>query len=238
MATFTPPPSNDYLLQLRYENAVRQVGTASRSTAQAFRFYVEIQGILRAEFLECGGLTMEREIKEVEEGGVNDFVHKLPGRMKYSNITLKRGITYDRELWNWFRKGMYDGNVKRANMSIILGNAEGRKVKQWDVLEAFPVKWSGADLSTTTLEVAAETLEIAHHGLELSAEEGNPLGAGWDVATTPTPAETLRAQVPSFWKLEKPTSDIGEEVEEQAFWDMLEEERANQGGDKDDAEKP
>ncbi len=234
MATFTPPPSNDYLEQLRYQLAVKRHQSGNRSTAQAFRFYVEIQGILRAEFLECGGLTMEREVKEYEEGGVNDFVHKMPGRMKYSNITLKRGITYDRGLWNWFRVGMYDGNVKRVNMSVILGNAEGRKAKQWDVYEAFPVKWSGADLSTSTLEVAAETLEIAHHGLELSSEEGNPLGPGWDVKTTVSPAVAARDRMPAFWKLARNDERSAADVNDEAFLELLERERANQGGDKKD----
>ena len=143
--------------------------------AQAFRFYVEITGVIAGEFLECSGLSMEREVKLLEEGGVNDFVHVLPGRMKYTNITLNRGITYSRELWAWYRTGIFDGKVKRVNMSIILGNADGKKSKQWDIRSAYPVKWTGSNLSTTATEVACETLEIAHHGIELSFEEEKPL---------------------------------------------------------------
>lgn len=165
------PTQND-LLQARETQAL--IGLR-RAAGQAFRFYVEIAGVLSAEFLECTGLSMEREIKEVNEGGVNDFVHKLPGRTKWSNITLRRGISYTRDLWDWYCVGLYDGKVKRVNLSIILGNAELKKVKQWDVYDAFPVRWSGADLSTDTLQVAIESLEIAHHGMALSSEEGNSL---------------------------------------------------------------
>ncbi len=166
-----------YLQKVRSDNATSRY-IEGRDPAQVFRFYVQIEGIISAEFLECSGLSMEREVKEYAEGGVNSFVHKLPGRVKYSNITLRRGITYSRTLWEWYCKGLHDGRVKRVNLSIILGNPEGKISKQWNVIDAYPVKWSGASLNTETMQVASETLEIAHHGLELSAEESNPLRPG------------------------------------------------------------
>ncbi|MCS7060131.1 MAG: phage tail protein [Anaerolineae bacterium] len=169
---FSNAPTQKELIEARETQALISVG---RAPGQAFRFYIEIAGILSAEFLECTGLSMEREVKEVNEGGVNDFTHKLAGRTKWSNITLRQGISYSRDLWDWYCAGLYDGKVKRVNLSIILGNAELKKVKQWDVYEAFPVRWSGADLSTDTLQVAIESLEIAHHGMTLSKEEKNPL---------------------------------------------------------------
>lgn len=169
---FDTPPTQQDLVEARETQAL--IGSG-RSAGQAFRFYLEIAGILSGEFLECTGLSMEREVKEVVEGGVNDFVHKLAGRTKWSNITLRRGISYSRDLWDWYCAGLYSGKVKRVNLSIILGNAELKKVKQWDVYDAFPVRWSGADLSTDTLQVAIESLEIAHHGMLLSSEETNPL---------------------------------------------------------------
>ncbi len=169
--TYMRTPTQGDLFNLRGITAV----THAKIAGQAFRFYVEITGILVAEFTECSGLSMEREVKEYSEGGTNDFVYKLPGRTKYSNITLRRGITYSRDLWDWYVAGLYDGKVKRINISIILGNSDLKKVKQWDVYDAFPIKWSGADLSTETLQVALESLEIAHHGIVLSREEENPI---------------------------------------------------------------
>jgi phage tail-like protein len=150
-----------------------------RDPAQAFRFYVEIEGIFCAEFLECSGLNAERETKQYQEGGVNDHVHILPGRLKYTNIVLKRGITYSRDLWDWFCQGMHDGKVLRKNISIVLGTGDLTKAKHWDVRAAFPVKWTGASLNTKTMDVAAETLELAHHGIGLSEKtENQPLGPG------------------------------------------------------------
>lgn len=173
-----PERGGAYLQQVRASNATSHY-LAGRDPAQAFRFYVELQGVVAAEFLECSGLSMEREVREYAEGGVNGFVHRLPGRVRYSNITLKRGITYSRDLWDWYCRGQHDGRVKYANLSIILGNPEGRKSKQWNVIKAYPVKWTGPSLNTETMQVASETLEIAHHGLELSSEESNPLGPGF-----------------------------------------------------------
>ncbi|HEY3291501.1 MAG TPA: phage tail protein [Anaerolineae bacterium] len=176
-------PTQQQLSQQRADRAMYQMSeeaisggsNSAKPPAQAFRFYIERSGIVAAEFTECSGLDMTRAVKDYEEGGTNDFVYKLPGRTSYSNITLRRGITYTRELWDWFVVGLYDGKVKRQNFSIILGNGELKKVKQWDVFEAFPVKWSGADLSTETLQVALESIEIAHHGINLSAEETHAL---------------------------------------------------------------
>jgi phage tail-like protein len=169
------PPTQEELMQQRVNLAYTQPDAARRQAGQAFRFYVEIDGVLSAEFTECNGLTVDRDIYEITAGGVNDFIYKKPGRLKWSNITLRRGITYTRALWDWFMAGKYGGPVTRKNFSIILGNAQLKKVKHWDVIAAFPVKWSGADLSTSTLEVALESIEIAHHGLQLSQEEDNTL---------------------------------------------------------------
>lgn len=141
------------------------------STGLAFKFWIELKSIVVAEFKECRGLRMEREFQKVEEGGVNDRVHILPGRSKYFNIALKHGITHSRELWDWYREGLYDGKVKRVNFSILLRNVEGDVVRRWDVLDAFPVKWEGPSLNTESNQVAIESLEIAHHGLQL----GEPL---------------------------------------------------------------
>jgi phage tail-like protein len=165
----------------------------------AWKFYVEVLGVIIAEFSECSGLGMQREVDTVKEGGTNDFVWLLPGRVSYNNIILKRGITYNRELWRWFRWGMYDGQVwglhtipgssvairglkmlgvvvpQGITMSIILGTVDGKKARHWDVIGAIPVKWSGPDMVAGSDQVAIETLEIAYQGIDLSLEMGTPM---------------------------------------------------------------
>ncbi len=65
----------------------------------AFRFKIELKGIIEAGFSECSGLQVETEVEEYREGGINDFVHKFPKMSKYQTITLKRGLTDSQELW-------------------------------------------------------------------------------------------------------------------------------------------
>lgn len=154
--------------------------------APAYLFIVELGGLVVAEFTECSGLDMEREVYEHREGGYNNFVHKLPGPSSYSNIVLRRGVTVSPVLYSWYSAGIYNAYVFRINFSIILGAPmQGTmfdgfaKVKHWDVEGAFPVRWSGPEMSTSSGETAIEEIEIAHHGLTMSVIEAsspfNPL---------------------------------------------------------------
>jgi phage tail-like protein len=135
-----------------------------------FRFWVEMQSVIEGVFLECSGLSMERDVLSYKEGGRNDRIHLLPGRTKYPNIVLKRGLALSANLWNWYQEGLYNCLVRRISFSILVFNSENSQVKSWDILDAFPVKWSGPELKTDSNQVAIETLEIAHHGLRLSPQ--------------------------------------------------------------------
>ena len=132
---------------------------------QSGRFLVEIGSEVVANFQECTGLTMEVEIQEYVEGGNNEFIHKLPGRVKYTNITLKRGVTDNTQFANW-RPKIEGGKitVERKNISIILFSHSGETVKTWEVTEAFPVKWTGPEMRASSMDVAIESLELAHEG--------------------------------------------------------------------------
>ena len=133
-----------------------------------FKYGIEIEGLLVGSFTSCSGLGATRETKEVEEGGINDHVYIVPGRLKYDKLTLKRGVTYSTALWDWFHEGYLDGKVKRRNMTIYLYGVNGIALKQWHIHKAFPVKWSGNDLRADSQEVAVETVEFVHEGFEVS----------------------------------------------------------------------
>ena len=124
-----------------------------------FRFGVEIQGVVAGWFTECSELSMEREVTPYEEGGVNDYVHQLPSLVSYSRVTLKRGLA-DNALWDWFQKGLYDGQVELHNISLVLYDGDRAEAKRWNLADAYPVKWTGPDLKGNSDQVAVETLEI------------------------------------------------------------------------------
>jgi phage tail-like protein len=132
---------------------------------KAFNFIVEINGISSAGFAECCGLSTETDVIEYREGG-DSTVRKLPGLNKYTNITLKRGMTSNRDLWNW-RKKIIDGDIDRRNGAIVLLDDDRTEVARFKFRAGWPCKWEGPHLNAKASEVAIETLEIAHEGLEL-----------------------------------------------------------------------
>jgi phage tail-like protein len=130
----------------------------------AHRFVVEIENLIVGGFSEVSGLQVEVETEDYQEGGVNDYVHKLPKIAKYPNITLKRGITDSDVLWNW-HQDVVKGMIKRKGGRIVLLDSEGNEKWHWIFREAYPVKWVGPDFKSDGNAIAIEAIELAHHGL-------------------------------------------------------------------------
>jgi phage tail-like protein len=136
-----------------------------RDPYRSYNFLVEIDGITRAGFQECSGLDTSQDPIEYREGTDPLTPRKLPGIVKFSNITLKWGLTDDAELWEW-RKKVSDGTIERKNGSIVLMNDAGEEKARWNFREGWPTKWTGPTFNATGTDVAVETLEIAHEGVE------------------------------------------------------------------------
>lgn len=130
-------------------------------------FRLEIQGMTAAAFSECSGLSSEVDVIEYRSGGEMGSARKLPGLKKFANLVLKRGITKDRELWDWY-KTVLDGNVQRKSGSIILLDEAGNDALRWNFKQGWPRKYEGPALNASSSEVAIETLEITHEGLDLA----------------------------------------------------------------------
>jgi phage tail-like protein len=120
-------------------------------------------------FREVSGLGSETEV--TEQAGVDakgrPIIHKLPGALKWQNITLKRGITADLDLWKWRQQVIDEGpEAARLDGTIELLDAQGKPVTTYKFHQGWPTKLSGPDLNAGSNEVAIETIEIAHEGLE------------------------------------------------------------------------
>jgi phage tail-like protein len=133
-----------------------------------FKFGIEIQGVISGWFTECSGLSVKRGTITHKEGGVNDYVHKLPDRVEQSDITLRRGVAGN-ELWDWFQEGLYDAKVTKHNVSIILYSNDRAQAKRWNLSDAYPIEWTGPDFKVDSTQVAIETLKIVYHGIEMTA---------------------------------------------------------------------
>lgn len=135
-----------------------------------FHFTVEWQG-KRAGFTEVTGLTQENQAIEYRDGEFREYSSiKMPGIRKFSNITLKRGIVKgDNQFFSWLNTVKLN-TVERRNLVISLLNEEHQPVMVWKVVNAFPVKVDGPQLKASGNEVAIESIELAHEGVELQNE--------------------------------------------------------------------
>jgi phage tail-like protein len=125
----------------------------------------------RLGFSEVSGLTQENQAIEYRDGAFKEYSSiKMPGLRKFSNVTLKRGIVKaDNDFFKWLSTIKLN-KVERRDVVISLLNEEHAPVMTWKIHNAFPVKVEGPGLKASGNEVAIESIEIAHEGLELQNE--------------------------------------------------------------------
>lgn len=134
---------------------------------RSFNFSLEIDNIPSGAFSECSGLTADRDAIDYREGtDMQPNVRKLPGLSKFTNLTLKRGYTVDRSLWDWYAN-IYNGVADRRNVTITLMNEQRQAVLRWHVENAWINKIEGPSFKASGNEVAIESVELVHEGLTI-----------------------------------------------------------------------
>lgn len=150
------------------------MSNAPRSMDPPFvgRFKFEVDGVTIGAFTEVSGLSVQIETEELPEGGQNQYTHKLPGRMKWPNLVLKRGVTDSDGLFEWFASCSGEGLAANGNQitvrqgSVSLLDASGNVVRRWNFADAYPVKWTGPRLAASSRDLAVEELEVCHCGFK------------------------------------------------------------------------
>jgi phage tail-like protein len=136
---------------------------------RGFNFRVELGGTDVAAFREASGLSFTIDPVEYREGNEPELhVRKLFGLRKYANITLKRGMTADRQLWVWYRS-LVNGIADRRSGAIVLLDEERNDVARWTFSAGWICKWEGPMMNATANEVAIESIEICVEKVELVA---------------------------------------------------------------------
>ena len=136
---------------------------------RGFNFVVEIEGLTSAQFSEVSVPEAEITVVEYREGGdKTSGSRKLPGRVRYGNVVLKRVIGGDLALFEWFR-AVATGDFQPRAVSIVLLDAERQPVIRWNVSEAWPTKYDVSDLNAKNDEVAIELLELANEGIQIES---------------------------------------------------------------------
>jgi phage tail-like protein len=115
-------------------------------------------------FTRCTGLELTFEVYDYREGGNNDFVHRLPGGVRYPNLVLSRGLTDEEAFLKW----LWATHTKAERKEITLTLKSAGKQRSWAFADAFPVRWTGPEMGSHESGIATETLEIAHSGLRLA----------------------------------------------------------------------
>lgn len=135
-----------------------------------FHFQVDFGGVIKnISFQEVSGLDAETKIIEYRKGDSKDFsTIKMPGIMKYGNVTMKRGVFINGDnFWNWYNTIKLN-TINRITVLIKLLDETGNVTMQWELHNAWPVKITSADLKSDNNEVAIDTLEIAYENLTIS----------------------------------------------------------------------
>ncbi len=134
-----------------------------------FNFEVDASGKAQGYFTEVSGISSETEVTEHKVVGQGDkeVVRKVPGRLKWGDITLKRGITSNMDFWKW-RQMVEQGKVSsaRANCTITMYDQAGTPVAKWNLVQAWPSKLTGPSMSTDSSAIGVEEVTLVCEGFE------------------------------------------------------------------------
>lgn len=138
----------------------------------AYQFLFEVNGVEIGLFNEVSGLSVSVGVLEVAEGGQNEYTHILPGRMTWSKITMKSGITASDALFQWFRETTGEkyaaggDQLERPDATIAAVDQQLKRLRSWTLREAMPIEWQGPNFDAKGSDVLTESLVIAHHGFK------------------------------------------------------------------------
>jgi phage tail-like protein len=138
-----------------------------------FNFAVEIkvdpvsQRVCDAAFSECDGLEMTMEVKTIREGGINDRQYRLTGPVAYGQLTLKRGMTGNWDLWDWFRQVSLDPSLRADAEVVVLGKDRKTPAMSFLLTRCVPIKLKAPALNAASGGVAIEELQLAYETLTL-----------------------------------------------------------------------
>lgn len=143
----------------------------------AFNFAVEIYPdgasapLAEAAFADCDGIELTMDVKTIREGGANDRAHRVPGVINYANLTLKRGVTGNLDLWNWVQQSVADPGL-RANAEVVVFKADGTtEAMRYQLHRCLPIKFKAPALSAKDGQVAIEEFQLAYEKFVIVAPQ-------------------------------------------------------------------
>ncbi len=144
-----------------------------RSFHKKFRYVIEADGVVHAGFSKCSELSVEAAKVEYWEGG-SLIPNKSPGRLTFADVTLERGATQDRDLFDWMQDvaitssglGLVDPYYKR-NLDIVQQDRDGTTLRRWSLSRAWPIKFVAGDWDNGSDETVIESVTLTFDFFEL-----------------------------------------------------------------------
>jgi len=132
-----------------------------------FHFKVTFEGLSTIisdnSFQSVSGLSMDLETEEIAEGGENRFKYKIPVRSKFPNLVLKRGLLVNSEVIKWCKKALENFEISPLNITVTLLDSLHLPLQTWNIVRAYPVKWSVGDFNAEESKLVIETLELTYN---------------------------------------------------------------------------
>ena len=125
--------------------------------------------LCKAEFSECTGLEMSMQTKTIKEGGNNGQQIHLSGPVTYGQLTLKRGMTTDFGLWNWFER-VQENRKLRLSGDIFMLSSDRKKDVQFKIKGCLPLKIKAPSLNGKDGQIAIEEMQVAYESLFMATK--------------------------------------------------------------------
>ena len=129
-----------------------------------FHFKVDIEGLTEGgpdiRFQEVSGLNVSVGEFTYNEGGENRFVHRLPDRISFEKLTLKRGLLVGSKLISWFKDALESFKFDPKPIVVTLLNASHEPLEAWSFVKAYPVRWNISGFNAQSNEIVIETIEL------------------------------------------------------------------------------
>jgi phage tail-like protein len=122
-----------------------------------------------AYFREVSGLGSEHEVitttESTEKG--KTIQRQIPGKLKLTPVTLKKGLTDSLELWTW-RQEVEAGKIDSARSDgfLVMYDQTNTPKARWKFLRAWPSKISGPTADAKSNDIGIEELTLVYEGYE------------------------------------------------------------------------
>lgn len=133
---------------------------------RSFHFCIDIDGVREASFVYFSGAGAQIEAIPFRQGGLAQHVYQLPGQIRYTDVTLRYGVTRSSDLWQWFETGLR-GEVERRNVSILMLDQNGQTESfRWNLFDAWISRWQASPLDAMANEIAIDEMTLVCERVE------------------------------------------------------------------------